>query len=125
MNDLNRGFGATCGVLAAVVVVPTLLCGGCLFLGILVKQRTDAAQAKAREPLVAAAKAAISDHFNGDVEIVAASIDRPANPGWQVIGQYRRPDDRPRDFLATVDQIDGQCHVLFLILDGQVVIEKP
>jgi hypothetical protein len=125
MNEPRRSFVATCGVLTGLAAVVILVCGGCLFLGILGNQATDAARAKARETFVDAARAAVVEHFRGDVRIVKALLDRPTEDGYLVAGQYETPDDRTRDFLATVVKTDDGCRVAQLIVDGDVVIPKP
>jgi hypothetical protein len=121
MNEPKRSVVGTCGV--AVVAIG--LCGGCLFLGILGQQALDATRAKEAESYVIAAKAAVVEHFHGNVKITSASLDRPADNGFLVAGKYQTPGDRQRDFLATVVNTDGGCRVAHLIVDGEVVLPRP
>jgi hypothetical protein len=125
MNQSNRSLVGTCGVVTGLVVVAMGLCGGCLFLGILGQQAIDATKAKSRESFVDAAKAAVVEHFHGDVRIVSATLDRPEENGFLVAGQYVTPGDHARDFLATVVPTDASCRVAQLIVDGEVVLPKP
>lgn len=124
MNEPNRSIVSTCGVVAAVAAAAIGLCGGCLLLGIFASHTVDAAKAKNREAFIAAAKAAIVEHFHGNVKIVSASLDRPDERGYLVAGQYVTPGDHTRDFLATVEPTDDGCRVARLIIGGEVVLPK-
>ena len=125
MSESSRSLVGACGVVAVVAVVAVGLCGGCLFLGILGQQSIDATRAKARASYVEAAKAAVVEHFHGNVKIVSASLDRPADNGYLVAGQYQTPGDRQRDFLATVVTTGDGSRVAHLIIDGEVALPKP
>src|SRR5262245_47985430 len=125
MHEPSRSFLGNCGVVAVSAAVAVGLCGGCLFLGILGQGALDMTKAKEREALVGAAKQAVAEHFQGNVKIVSASLDRPAESGFLVAGKYQTPGGRQRDFLATVVPTDGGCRVTDLIVDGKVVLPKP
>jgi len=125
MTEPNRTFVGTCGVVAVVAMVALGLCGGCLFLGILGQQAHDATKAEADLAFVDSAKAAVMKNFQGNVKIVSASLDRPADNGYLVAGKYQTPGDRQRDFLATVTTAGGGCRVTHLIVDGEVVLPRP
>lgn len=125
MDEADRSLIARYGAFAGLAVVLMAVCGGCLFLAILGDRATEDARAKAGKTYVDAAKAAVLKHFKGEVKIVSASLDRPTERGYLVGGQYQKPGDRARDFLASVDKAGDGCKVVQLIVDGDVVLSKP